>query len=408
MSFGFYTILNAVFATTLQGLRLTHVPVEITLNNQISENVVVRINFLKVVPNEGGKPTATYSQTLLKENGETKSELLKFLPFNIHEKLDLTFQPDLFGTGGSNFGPPKGFNNSMVEHLLKDLDQKTTERLRACRVTPTIMIWGESDTAQAKLEHADNTLVLASGFADGQLEGKAGTNSRNLWVPFASTFFVEAPHLTPLDLIDRTHAIQNLAKKKDDLSVLYMQRDCKSHRETFWDAVCMDMVQKNKTCHYTECNGDKHLGEQYPHGDRESIGPGHPLAWEDTAIEAYKKFKFSVSMENKINNYGYLTEKIVLPLMAGTVPMYKGAKQVTEIFDPEVFVNVEEGGEEQAINKMLQLLEDKDKYERMVSQPAVSEDHFRKYFTWHASTWPKYGDELRMRIIENLLEICNP
>lgn len=111
-------------------------------------------------------------------------------------------------------------------------------------------------------------------------------------------------------------------------------------------------------------------------------------------------------MESKLNNYGYLTEKMVLPLLAGTVPIYSGAEQVVDVFEPEAFVHVHGQNQSAAIDAVQKLLNDSGMYERMVARPAVSEEHFRKYFTWHSSTFAKYGDELRMRIIHSILDYC--
>lgn len=394
----------SLLATTVQGLRL------ITKADSPIDDIKVRINFLTVLPNEVGKaPIGIVRQVSLNENGDMIST--EYDPVEMHDnnwESRLTPKwshtvPPVHVKG--NFEAPKSSHNDMGDHLLKDLDHETITKLRACQFTPSVMIHGEPDSARnLSAICGDRTLILANGYDENNLEVQniGGTRTRNLWIPFASTFFIEAPHLTPIDLIDRTHAVQRLAKKKHDHRVIYMQTDCAvDFRQKFYDAICETMARKNQTCHFTGCKGFKGLGEAY------QVPPRTSEAWEEFSVQSYEQFKFAVSMENRINNYGYVTEKMVLPLLAGTVPIYRGAKQITDIFDPDAFLLVKEGGETTTINKVLQLLDDEDAYKQMVSRPTISEEKFRKYFTWHSSTWARYGDGLRRRIIENLLEICN-
>jgi hypothetical protein len=49
--------------------------------------------------------------------------------------------------------------------------------------------------------------------------------------------------------------------------------------------------------------------------------------------------KFSIAMENTCFP-GYNTEKITDPLVAGSVPIYKGDPKIAETFNPQAFINV--------------------------------------------------------------------
>lgn len=52
------------------------------------------------------------------------------------------------------------------------------------------------------------------------------------------------------------------------------------------------------------------------------------ITYLDEAVEIYKKYKFVISIENKLD-YGYNTEKLINPIIAGSIPIYWG--------DPEIF-----------------------------------------------------------------------
>ncbi len=59
----------------------------------------------------------------------------------------------------------------------------------------------------------------------------------------------------------------------------------------------------------------------------------------DAKIEFIAGYKFNLALENS-SFRGYVTEKIVEPLAAPTVPIYWGAPDVTADFNPECFINV--------------------------------------------------------------------
>ncbi len=50
------------------------------------------------------------------------------------------------------------------------------------------------------------------------------------------------------------------------------------------------------------------------------------------------KYKFTIAFENQSYPH-YVTEKIVLPFLAGSIPIYWGCPQVTRMFNPAAFIN---------------------------------------------------------------------
>ena len=53
----------------------------------------------------------------------------------------------------------------------------------------------------------------------------------------------------------------------------------------------------------------------------------------------YKQFKFVIAAENSYHD-GYITEKIMLPFMAGSIPIYYGSDKVKEVFNEKSFFYV--------------------------------------------------------------------
>ena len=45
-------------------------------------------------------------------------------------------------------------------------------------------------------------------------------------------------------------------------------------------------------------------------------------------------------MENK-NQYGYITEKIINPLIAGSIPIYWGCKNIDKYFPKDCYYNID-------------------------------------------------------------------
>ena len=60
---------------------------------------------------------------------------------------------------------------------------------------------------------------------------------------------------------------------------------------------------------------------------------------DDKAMNIYKDYKFVIAFENS-SSLGYLSERILLSLSAGSIPIYWGAPDVKDYINPECFINV--------------------------------------------------------------------
>jgi hypothetical protein len=88
-------------------------------------------------------------------------------------------------------------------------------------------------------------------------------------------------------------------------------------------------------------------------------------------IDFVSQYKFIVSMENSKNNT-YITEKILHGFSADTIPIYWGSDNIGEYFNEDRFINVKNFDEETiniAINKIIEINNDDNKYLEMVNTP---------------------------------------
>lgn len=97
--------------------------------------------------------------------------------------------------------------------------------------------------------------------------------------------------------------------------------------------------------------------------------------------ETFKKFRWVIAFENAAIA-GYVSEKLVNPFLAGSVPIYLGAPDVGKHFNTKRFINVSDYPSfEACIDEVLRIDADKEAYNKMVNEPCLignklNTDHF--------------------------------
>jgi hypothetical protein len=76
--------------------------------------------------------------------------------------------------------------------------------------------------------------------------------------------------------------------------------------------------------------------EQIDSGGRYKNNIGAPV---ESKLDFIKDYKFVISFENS-SNKGYTTEKLLEPLIVGSIPLYWGNKKIAFDFNPNCFINV--------------------------------------------------------------------
>lgn len=92
----------------------------------------------------------------------------------------------------------------------------------------------------------------------------------------------------------------------------------------------------------------------------------------------FSPYKFVVAFENE-QILGYISEKITNPMLCGSIPIYLGASDVVEHFNPKSFINVSDFDNfESCINHVLKIDADDKLYQEMLNEKWFRND---KYLT---------------------------
>ncbi|MCC6983018.1 MAG: hypothetical protein IT535_07075 [Bauldia sp.] len=96
---------------------------------------------------------------------------------------------------------------------------------------------------------------------------------------------------------------------------------------------------------------------------------GHRAPYQGGKLAALRESVFTIAFENQISP-GYVTEKLIDPLVAGSIPIYWGAREALSDFNPEAFIYAPDFGDLDALVKhVLELAEDKARLEAMATAP---------------------------------------
>lgn len=104
---------------------------------------------------------------------------------------------------------------------------------------------------------------------------------------------------------------------------------------------------------------------------------GETVDWLDgSKIEFQKKCRFSLCFESA-DEPGFITEKIVEAFYCDTIPIYYGSSNIKEIFNPKAFIDVADFPTfDAAIDKILEIENDTEKYLEMLRQPIFNDPIF--------------------------------
>lgn len=91
--------------------------------------------------------------------------------------------------------------------------------------------------------------------------------------------------------------------------------------------------------------------------------------WIQSKMDFLRCYKFTIAFENCAMP-GWTTEKLIHPMLAGSVPIYWGAPDVTEYFNPKSFINCADYGYDfqAVIQRIMELDEDEEQYLSILRQ----------------------------------------
>jgi len=88
--------------------------------------------------------------------------------------------------------------------------------------------------------------------------------------------------------------------------------------------------------------------------------------WEKQKLEILKDYRFSICFEHKVRD-GYHSEKLFHAKVAGTIPIYWGAPTVSQDFNPDCFINLNDF---ESIDAMVERIKEIDQNETLYKQYA--------------------------------------
>lgn len=104
------------------------------------------------------------------------------------------------------------------------------------------------------------------------------------------------------------------------------------------------------------------------------------VSYLDNAVASYRPFKFVICCENQ-RAPGYVTEKIINAMLANAIPIYYGATDISDHFNPSSFINIGSfQSRKEAIRYIQQVDENDDLYCSMQSQPWFRNNTLPRYF----------------------------
>jgi Glycosyltransferase family 10 (fucosyltransferase) C-term len=103
--------------------------------------------------------------------------------------------------------------------------------------------------------------------------------------------------------------------------------------------------------------------------------------------ETFRNFKFVISFENELSR-GYISEKLINAMLAGVVPIYLGAPDVCEYFNPLSFVDVRSFADfDSCIDYVISLDANDEAYDEMRLQPWMTQEQVQR--TWNLFAFPE-------------------
>jgi hypothetical protein len=101
-------------------------------------------------------------------------------------------------------------------------------------------------------------------------------------------------------------------------------------------------------------------------------------------LDFIKDYKFIISFENA-SYPGYTTEKIIEPMFVRSIPIYWGNPKIATEFNPESFINLHDYATfDEAIRRIIQIDENDELYNSMISAPCFHDDRVPDHLTNNA------------------------
>lgn len=96
--------------------------------------------------------------------------------------------------------------------------------------------------------------------------------------------------------------------------------------------------------------------------------------WRREKLDIIHNYKFTIAFENE-QSQNYVTEKIFQPLLVKSIPIYWGASNIDEYFNPKAFINVSKFESfDDAIKEIVKIDQNPALYNEYITQPPILKD----------------------------------
>ena len=196
---------------------------------------------------------------------------------------------------------------------------------------------------------------------------KISMPSRFLYYPFYALSFFERPNGTNENNLIKPPAYNAraiLSEKKHFCAFMY-RYDIDFRVQLFDDISAYKRVDA--------------LGKSRNNVFQKSTDRGS-ASYLDNAVACYRPFKFVICCENQ-RAPGYVTEKIINAMLANAIPIYFGATDISDHFNPKSFIDINSFHSRGEAIKFIQEVDENDElYCSMLSQPWFPNNTLPSYF----------------------------
>lgn len=192
-----------------------------------------------------------------------------------------------------------------------------------------------------------------------------------VYVPFYVTSFGERFRNSPSDLILSPNMdIDSVFTQKSKFCAFMYSQEV-NFRNAFYDTLSM----YKQVDSLGKCRSSKNLNET----DRHVYEIGNQT-YNDLAVQKYISYKFVICIENS-RHPGYITEKLINAKLANAVPLYFGAPDVDEHFNPRSFIDISKFNNfMDAVNYIKQVDSNNELYKSYLKEPLFKDNNLPGYF----------------------------
>ncbi|ETK80854.1 hypothetical protein L915_13563 [Phytophthora nicotianae] len=199
---------------------------------------------------------------------------------------------------------------------------------------------------------------------------------QHVYLPVVSISFAERLRNNPTELL--SSASRPLIDPSERRFCAYLYARCdRPHREYMFDLLnAVEPVDALGIC----------AGSSRP-PDKSYKASRYAKWFNDEAVTSYKNYKFVVAFENSAEP-GYVTEKLVNPLLAGSIPIYLGnSTTASQLFNPGSYIDCGHFEKlEDCAAFVLEVHKSPRLYDQMRREPPIRNiTLFDEVFSWHPS-----------------------